>query len=67
MPTVSRQSQVLPHPLTTSAIAESPADVGYWSYEWRVGGKSGVKSQKLHEKCESSSSNSKLAVLVSSS
>ncbi|WP_179071970.1 hypothetical protein [Nostoc sp. C057] len=50
MPTVSRQSQVLPHPLTTSAIAESLADMGYWSYEWRVGGKSGAKSQKLPEK-----------------
>ncbi|MBC1222820.1 hypothetical protein GNF10_15100 [Nostoc sp. UCD121] len=50
MPTVSRQSQVIPHPLTTSAIAESLADVGYWSYEWRIGGKSSAKSQKLHEK-----------------
>ncbi|WP_167315695.1 hypothetical protein [Nostoc punctiforme] len=39
MPTVSRQSQVIPHPLTTSAIAESPADMGYWSYEWRIGGR----------------------------
>ncbi|MEH1866175.1 MAG: hypothetical protein V7K69_14395 [Nostoc sp.] len=61
MPTVSRQYQVLPHPLTTSAIAESPADVGYWSYEWRVGGKSGTKSQKLYEKMRISGSNSKLA------
>ncbi|MEH1899443.1 MAG: hypothetical protein V7K94_29925 [Nostoc sp.] len=26
-----------------SLIAESPADVGYWSDEWRVGGKSGAK------------------------
>ncbi|WP_392482364.1 hypothetical protein [Nostoc sp. C110] len=36
--------------MTTYAIAERPADVGYWSYEWRVGGKSGAKSQKLPEK-----------------
>ncbi|MEJ6482554.1 hypothetical protein N0Y54_14670 [Nostoc punctiforme UO1] len=36
--------------MTTSAIAESLADMGYWSYEWRVGGKSGAKSQKLPEK-----------------
>ncbi|MCC5670704.1 hypothetical protein LC653_44855 [Nostoc sp. CHAB 5784] len=30
-----------------SFIAESPSDVGYWSDEWGVGGKSGAKSQKL--------------------